>query len=289
MLYSFKVALRSLWFYRWINLLSILSIATGLFIFGVVLFSLYNIERATHRAPEKFTITVFLKDRAKESEIQSLVNRLSDEKLISRVKYISKDEALRELKESLKDAAYVLEGLDENPLFPSIEIKLKEDAFNRRDVDYFIKRLRRLDVVEDVFYGEDIFSSIKSLYRNFRVASILLIVLFSVAIVFVSYSTVKILFFKRAEEIEIYKLLGATKGFIRGPFIFEGTMIGLFGGLIGSAGLLALFDLLKGLGNPEIPLVRMLVLPPEIVAVIPVSGLILGLIGSVIAIGRLRY
>ncbi len=289
MFYSFKVAIRSLWFYRWINLLSILSIATGLFIFGVVLFSLYNIEQATHRAPEKFTITVFLKDRAKESEIQSLVNRLSDEKLISRVKYISKEEALRELKESLKDAAYVLEGLDENPLFPSIEIKLKEDAFNRKDVDYFIKKLRGLDVVEDVFYGEDIFSSIKNLYSNFRIVSIVLILLFSIAIVFVCYSTVKILFFKRSEEIEIYKLLGATKAFIRGPFIFEGTMIGLLGGIIGSAGIIGLFNLLKGLGNPEIPLMRMLELPPVIVVIIPVSGLLLGLIGSVIAIGRLKY
>ncbi len=289
MLYSFKVAVRSLWFYRWINLLSVLSIATGLFIFGVVLFSLYNIEQATRRAPEKFTITVFLKDRAKESEIQSLVNRLSDEKLISRVKYISKDEALRELKESLKDAAYVLEGLDENPLFPSIEIKLREDAFNRKDVDYFIKRLKGLDVVEDVFYGEDIFSSIRNLYRNFRIISIALIVLFSIAIVFVCYSTVKILFFKRSEEIEIYKLLGATKAFIRGPFIFEGTLIGLLGGIIASAGLFGLFNLLKGLGNPEIPLMRMLELPSVVIAIIPVSGLLLGLIGSVIAIGRLKY
>jgi len=289
MIYSFKVALRSLWFYRWINLLSILSIATGLFIFGVVLFSLYNIEQATRRAPEKFTITVFLKDKAKESEIQSLVNRLSNEKLISRVKYISKDQALRELKESLKDAAYVLEGLDENPLFPSIEIKLREDAFNKKDVDYFIKKLRGLDVVEDVFYGEDIFSSIKNLYSNFRIFSIVLIVLFSIAIVFVCYSTVKILFFKRSEEIEIYKLLGATKAFIRGPFIFEGTMIGLLGGVIGSAGLLGIFSVLKGLGNPEFPIMKMLELPYALVAIIPVSGLLLGLIGSVIAIGRLKY
>ncbi|RMG75064.1 MAG: ABC transporter permease [Nitrospirae bacterium] len=289
MVYSFKVALRSLWFYRWINLLSILSIATGLFIFGTVLFSLYNLEQVTRRAPEKFTITVFLKDRAKDAEIQELVNWLNRESLISRVKYTSKDEALKELKSSLADAAYVLEGLDENPLFPSIEIKLREDAFNRKDAELFIKKLKGKAIVEDVFYGEDIFSSIKELYRNFRLISVALIVLFSIAIVFVCYSTVKILFFKRSEEIEIYKLLGATKAFIRGPFIFEGTMIGLLGGVLSSAGLYGVFNLLKGLGNPVIPLMSTLELEPAILVIIPVSGLLLGLIGSVIALGRLKY
>lgn len=289
MFYSAKVALKSLWFYRWINLLSILSIATGLFIYGIVLFSLYNLERATHRVPEKFTITVFLKDKTTEKQIQRLVDSLSKERIISRIRYISKDKALQELKESLADAAYVLEGLDENPLFPSLEIKLKEDAFNKQETELFIKRLKGLEIVEDVFYGEDIFTSIKSLYRNFRITALVLVVLFSIAVIFVSYSTVKILFFRRKEEIEIYKLLGATKGFIRGPFIFEGTFIGMLGGLIASGALFAIFRVLKGLGNPEIPIMRMLEMSPAILAIVPASGMVLGFIGSIIALGRLKY
>ncbi len=289
MFYSAKVALKSLWFYRWINLLSVLTIATGLFIYGVVLFSLYNLERATHRVPEKFTITVFLKNRTTEKQIQRLVDSLSRERIISRIKYISKEQALEELKDSLADAAYVLEGLDENPLFPSLEIKLKEDAFDKKETELFIKRLKGLEIVEDVFYGEDIFSTIKSLYQNFRVVAVTLIVLFSVAVVFVCYSTVKILFFRRKEEIEIYKLLGATKGFIRGPFIFEGTFIGILGGLIASGALYAIFSVLKGFGNPEIPLMRVLELNPIILAIVPVSGMVLGFIGSIIALGRLKY
>ncbi len=82
---------------------------------------------------------------------------------IDRVKYISKDEALKELKASLKDADYILEGLDENPLPASIEIRMKKEAVGPESAKSYADSLRKMEGIDDVQYGEKFLLSLHSM------------------------------------------------------------------------------------------------------------------------------
>ncbi len=288
-MYPVRLAVKSLWFDRWINILTVLTIGTGLFILGMIMLILFNIEGVTRRLPERFSITVFLSDDLSDSAGKRLTSRIEREPVVKKAIYISREEALEELRTSLKDAAYILEGLNENPLFPSIEIRLNRDRFDAGRVGRLIEEIRGIKGVEDVVYGEDLLGAIHNLSRGFKTVSGGLVVLFSVAIVFVCYSTVKILFYRRKEEIEIFKLLGATKGFIRLPFLIEGSILGLLSGILGGVGIFALYRAVSGLAASELPFLGFMYFPVEIILFLPAGGLILGVIGSSIAMGRLRY
>ncbi len=287
-MYSLRLALKSLWHDRWINLLSVITIATGLFILGVVVFSLYNVEKIASHMPERFTINVFLSNKATDRDIKGLIKYLKRSPIVKDYRYISKEDALKELRRSLKDAAYILEGIDENPLFPSVVVRIKSSEFDKNKVMELIGRIRGMSRVDDVIYAARLFESIEKLSRGFRLLGLGIILLFSLSVVFVSYSTVKILFYRRNEEIEIYKLLGATKGFIRSPFIIEGSVLGALGGCLASAAIFGFVFILKGYNNP-VPFLAYLKLPMPFVAVLPVVGLALGAAGSTIALGRLKY
>jgi len=287
--YSLKIAIKNLWHDKWINLLSVLTIATGLFILGFIIPLIFNIEKVTKAVPEKFTISIFLKNNITNLELKKLINNIKNRDIIKSIKYISKEKAFEDLKNSLKDSAYILEGIDENPLFPCIKIKLRREGFDKQKVETLIKELINIENIEDVIYGKKLLGTIYDLYKGVRIISGLIILLFCVAVIFVCYSTVKILFYRKKEEIEIYKLLGATKWFIRSPFIFEGSLLGLLGGILASVGVIGIFKFIKGFSDPLIPSLKFIVIPVELFFILPMAGLLLGIIGSTVAIGRIRY
>lgn len=286
--YSFKSAFQSLCREKWINLLSIFTVASSLLIITLTSFFLYNVELFSSLLPEQFSLVAYLKDAVSQDETRAIINALQKRKDIAGVKFISKDEALKELKQTLKDTKYILEGLDENPLSSSIEIKLKKDFVTSAKAGEISTEIKKLQGVDDVYYGEKIAEAIHLLKRSLRNMSIIIFLTISTGVVFVTYSTVKILFYRRKSEIEIIKLLGATKGFIRMPFLIEGGIIGLFGGILGIVGALVFYFAITYRLSVVIPLLKTLVFPVEILIVLPLTGIILGIIGSVIAIGRLR-
>ncbi|GBE02605.1 cell division protein FtsX [bacterium BMS3Bbin06] len=289
MIYSIKLALKSLWYEKWINLLTVITIGAGLFMLGLVSLFLLNIETASRKLPERFSITVFLKTDISKDDTGRIRRYLGENSMVQGISYISKKKALEELKSTLSNSAYILEGLNENPLFPSLVIKLKRTAFDRRGVESLIKKIRSLRGVDDLVYGEELLGSINKIRSLVKFLSAALIALFFAAIIFVCYSTVKILFYRRKEEIEIFKLLGATAGFIRGPFLIEGLVIGLLGGAFGGACLFGLYFLVERFIGSEFPLLLSLNLPPVLILALPVSGVILGVFGSSIAVGKLRF
>jgi cell division transport system permease protein len=289
MIYSLRLALKNLWHDKEINILATLTIGTCLFIFGLTLYSLYNVETTTKRLPERLSVTVFLSERIKPHQITLIERKLRKDPLIKEVQYISKEKALEELKRSMKDSAHLLEGLDENPLFPSLEIRLTKEGFDRKRVEGLIQWLKGIRGVEDVMYSEDILRSIHKIQTGFRIVSIGLLILISLAVIFICYSTVKILFFSRGSEIEIFKLLGATKGFIRTPFLTEGSAFGFIGGIIGSLGVYSVNSLIHSLTIADLPVFSRVQLPLEIVLLLPFAGLVLAIIGAKIAVGNIRY
>jgi cell division transport system permease protein len=287
--YALKLALTSLLREKWINLLSVLTIASGLLIISIAFFTLYNIDAATRRLPEKFSIILYLGDDLPKDTVEHAIETLRKKSAVLSVKYISKEEALKELKAGLKNSSYILEGLDENPLPASLEVKLRKESVGPETAGKIAEEALKIKGVKEADYGKQFVSTIHSLKTGVKTAGTTLIIALSIGIMFVCYSTVKILFYRKAEEIETFKLLGATKGFIRAPFLLEGAVIGLAGGTVSLMGIYAFYSVVLLRLGALLPFFRTVLFPAALFLSLPVVGLVLGIAGAGVALGRLKY
>lgn len=289
MSYSVRLAFQSLWHEKWINLLSAVTITMGLLLISVVASSIYNINLFTKKLPERFFVVAYLNDGLDEKGAQDIIASIKSRSMVEKVRFVSKEDALKELKTSLRDADYILEGLNENPLPASIEIRFRKEAVGPQSVRQFVDYLKKLSGVDDVQYGEKFLLSIHSIKAGTEAAGLVLTVIMISGIIFICYSTVKILFYRRREEIETLKLLGATRVFIRTPFVIEGGVIGTVGGVLST---LIIFLFYYGVYfklSASVPIVRSVVFPAGIFLSLPLVGLFLGITGSLIAMGRIRF
>ena len=287
--YAFRLALQSILHEKWINLLSVLTITAGLLIAAFTALSLYNVNATMKRLPQKVSMMLYLKDNLSREKVENILDAAKKNTSVETVKYISKDEALKELKTVFKDASYILEGLGENPLHDAIEIRLKGELAGPETAKRLASEMAKMDGINDVEYGEKFLSSLYSFGIGIKAAGILFIIVMVGGVIFVCYSTVKILLYRKKEEIETYKLLGATRGFIRAPFIVEGAAIGLCGGLLSLIGILSLHYVVFLKLSLSIPLFRAIVFPINLTLLLPLTGFLLGMTGAAIAIGRIRY
>jgi cell division transport system permease protein len=287
--YSFTITMKGLFREKWINLLSVLTIASGLLIISVAFFTVYNIDASTKKLPEKFSMNVYLDDNLPGQQIDGIIAALRKNSAVASVKFISKDDAMKEMKSMLKNSSYVLEGLDENPLPDSLELKLRKDAAGPAAAKRLADEALGIKGVKEVDYGEQFLSSLHSLTTGLKTAGLIFIIILSIGIVFVCYSTVKILFYRRTEEIETFKLLGATKGFIRAPFLIEGAVIGVCGGLVSLIGIFSLYYLVVLRLTAAMPIFNGILFPASLFLALPPAGMFLGLAGAMVALGRLKY
>ena len=289
MSYSFRLAVQSLLHDKWINFLSVLTIAVGLLFTAITLLTVFNISLATKDLPEKFSIMLYLKEDLSQQDIETLMKTARKDPSVEKVKYITKEEAWKELKASLKNTDYVLEGVGENPLPDTLEIKLKSEAISPEAVKKLTASLKAMKGVSEIEYGEKFLSSIYSLSMGIKTVGAILIIIMSAGTLFVCYSTVKILFYRKNREIETYKLLGASKGFIRAPFIIEGAVIGFSGGILSLIGIFILYYLVFLKVSLAFPIFKSFLFPINMLYALPAAGLLLGITGAVFAIGRIRY
>lgn len=287
--YAFTLAMQSLKKDKWINLLSMLTIFAGLFIISISFFVFYNIERATQNLPAKFSLVVYLDTNLSQERIDQVISAVRSRRAVTSVKFISRDEAFRELKSTLKNSQYVLEGLDDNPLPDSLEVKLRRDAMGIGSVKELAEETKRIKGVSEVDYGEKFLAILQNIKAGVKITGLVLAIILCTGIVFVCYSTVKILFYRRTDEIETFKLLGATKGFIRAPFIIEGAAIGMAAGLTSLAAVFVLHHFLFLRLIISVPLFKTVFFPSGVFLFLPLIGMLLGIFGATIALGRLKY
>jgi cell division transport system permease protein len=231
---------------------------------------------------------VYLKDSIGPQDIQKLMSQLRGKEYVAGAKYISREQALTELKRTLRDVSNVIEGLDENPLSAAIELKLKKESVTGSSVKNISADIRKLPGVDDIYYEEKIAETVALLKTSIENFSLIILGIIIFVVLFVISSTVKILFYRRKSEIEIIKLLGATGGFIRAPFLIEGGVIGFLGGLFATLGAVIFYFTLTTSFSAFMPLLRTLIMPVEIVVLMPIAGILMGVAGSLISVGRLR-
>jgi len=290
-LYSVETALKSLWHEKWINLLTILSISIGLLIISAFVTITQNLDSVLKRWSKDFGLVVYLNDGLSKETEDTLKAFFQHDPDIAEIRYISKDQALNELRQTLGKQSSVLDGFGSNPLPSSFELTLKRELLYPSYVERKAAEIKQLNGVEEVQYGEKWLSSLNTLAAIMKVSALFLGGAVFIAIAFITYSTIKIFFYRRKDEIETLKLLGATRSFIRLPFVLEGLFIGVLAGAVSAFALFGVYSLVISKISGVLPSINIVMLPLPLKAYIPapVAGALMSFLGSLVAVGTIKY
>ncbi|MDQ2766420.1 MAG: ABC transporter permease [Gemmatimonadota bacterium] len=257
--------------------LSVITIAFSLFAFGLFGLLVLNVDRALAGVEEHVEIVAFLADGTLPESISAAMGDISAFPEVARVEQVSPEQALARARAELPEFQDVF---DASFLPPSIEVRLKEGHRDPATVKDVTQRIQTYPFVDDVRYGED---WVKKLYeiRNIAgAAGIALGLLFAAVAVIIIGTTIRMTVLARTREISIMRLVGATDGFVRFPFLIDGFLKGLVGGL------LALFLTWGANWLISHNLIQTIFFDPGIATLGVLGGGVIGLLGSALSVGR---
>ena len=257
--------------------LGITTIAFSLFAFGLFGLVAINIKAALLEIEDRVEIRAFLADGARDAQVVELMQGISKLPQVADVGYVSPDSALQRARAELEEFRDVMEGA---MLPASVELRLKEGARDPESMQMISRRLQTYPVVEEVRYGRE---WVEKLYRIRNIAGIAGSVLgsvFALVAVIIIGSTIRMAILARTKEIEIMRLVGATNTFVRLPYLIDGALKGLAGGVIAVL-----------LSWAAVQLVSMNLMPAQFfsaqqAALGVAAGGLLGLVGSWLSVSR---
>jgi cell division transport system permease protein len=286
--YFFKKAIENLRVNPFLSLVTLTSITISLMILGLFGLIYLNLQQLLHHWGDELRVTAFLQDTLSREEADKLRSQIVGWPGVGEVTYVSKAQALGRFREQLKEYAGVLEGLKENPLPASLELKLRPDTGGLGNIDHLASRLQHLRGVAEVQYGQRWLARIKISVDVIKLVGITVGGLILLATTFLISNTVKLTFYARQEELEIMRLVGATDFFIKAPFLIEGLLHGLGGAVLAVGALLVLLQLLFSHLHIPLGFIMMpgtILSPPLIIGFVSL-GVLLGLLGSMVSLRR---
>ncbi len=289
--YALKSAVKSIWIEKWFNLIAIFAISIGLFILCAFVMLTLNMDSAIQRWSKSFGIIVYLSDGLSREEEEKAGNQFRQDPDILEVKYISKETALENVRSALGSNSLILDVFKGNPLPSSFELKINSDLLQPAYIREKAANIEKMDGIKEVQYGEKWLSSLNTATKIMKIISIFFGGGIFIAITFITYSIIKIFFHRRKDDIETLKLLGAPRMFIRLPLLIEGTFMGSVGGALSSIALFIIYSLVYAKVAEYVPSIKLVItsMPIFLYVLVPVSGALMSLVGSFIAIGRIRY
>jgi len=230
--YLLEDALGSLRRSRWSALASIGTIAVSFVIVGIFLIITGNLGALVAEWKEQFQITVFLEDGITAEQLALVRKRIQSELAVKAAAYTSKEEALAAFKRELQGRESLLEGLGENPIPASLQLRLHPAYQTPEGLRQLSASLGRLEGVEDVLYGQEWVDRVARLVQLLRLLGLSVGLALTLASLLIVSNTIRLAVYARAEEIEVMRLVGATHLHIRVPFVLDGMLQGTVGALL---------------------------------------------------------
>lgn len=280
-------ALKSLKRNKTITFASIITVAATLFIFGVFLIVAQTINMGVESVESKVEIKAYLIDEITTQEQSNIETILQEVEGVKEVTYESKEEAFDMFKERLGEDNAILAGFseDRNPLPNSFVVSLEEPEAAMR-VEEALSGVRG---VEDVGNERETVERIIGLAKIIRTMGVVIFIILVLVSLFLISNTIKLTVYSRRREIGIMKFVGATDWFIRWPFLIEGMIMGLIGGII-SVGVVFFAYQLVYADITQSLFYAGLVKPSEVLNSFSwqfgLTGLVIGALGSFIALKR---
>ncbi len=273
---------------------SIITIFLSLFIIGVFLVGASVVDNIVKSVESEVSITAYIKDDATQEQIDAAQNYIKGLDGVASVTFTTKDQALEDFR-NMSSNADIVDELGGNPLPASINIELsnpqqvQEVANQIESSEQFGAIADEQNPADSLKYGQRTVERLFSVTNYVRYIGIALIILLVfISLVFIN-NTIRLAIMARRKEIAIMRLVGASNGFIRGPFLMEGALHAV----IGAALAIGCIELLRRLALPKLQS-SLAFLPIEvsgemflmIYLVLLVAGLVIGLIGSALAMRR---
>ena len=208
----------------------VVSISLVLLMLGLLGILLINAKAVSNHVKENFVITAYLKEAAKKIEIRQLQKSLEVADYIKTTEYISKEEAAKNLKKDLEED--FVNFLGYNPLYNSLDIRLNADFAETHFIEKIISDLSRNPVVEEIDYDKDLVYLVNENIEKIGIGIIGVSVLFTLIAIGLINSSIRLSIYSKRFIIKTMQLVGATKGFIRKPFVLRSVRHGIYGGLI---------------------------------------------------------
>lgn len=276
---------------------SIITIFLSLLIIGIFCICGVIINNVVTSVENQVSITAYVADDASEQDINAVEQYIQELPGVESVDFTTKDQALENFTNSMTSNPDIVAQLDgENPLPASIDVNLSEaqsvsDIANRiLENETFVKICDNPDDPSDSLqYGQKTVDKLFSLTNAIRYIGIgLIVVLVFIAFIFIN-NTIRLAILARRKEIAIMRLVGASNGFIRGPFLAEGALHAIIGALlaIGVIELIRIFALPRV--TSALPWLPINVEPTTFILIyvtLLCAGLVIGLLGSVFAMRR---
>jgi cell division transport system permease protein len=289
-MYFLKKACRDIRRNMVVNGVSIGIVVLSLLIFSIFLLVLSNLNKLLAHWEGKIQVICYVKDDLSPREVETLGSQILGLTGVRSVEYVSKSDAAVLLTHLFGDQKGILEGLDLRILPASFEIQLAHETYRGPDLNEFLDKLAQLKGITDIQYGRKWITRLSTIVQLLRWGQWILGGILFLAISFIVSNTIKLSIYSRREEIEIMRLVGATDGYIKIPFLIEGFLQGASGAAL-SLGLLFLLyqiflynsgPLLRAYGGP----VALSFLPWSSVGGVVFVGVALGFLGSYLSLAR---
>ncbi|MGM0531671.1 MAG: cell division protein FtsX [Bacteroidota bacterium] len=209
---------------------SVISIAMVLFLLGILGLLVLNAKKISEYVKENIGFSIILKEEVKEVEIIRLQKMLDTKQYVKSTNYVTKEEAARELKKELGED--FVDFLGYNPLLASIDVHLHAKYANPEGINDIKQDLQQYDEIKEVYYQKSLVDLIN---QNIQKIGLIILIfsgfLFLIALTLI-HNTIRLSIYSKRFIINTMQLVGATRGFIRRPFIFKGVLYGIYGSLI---------------------------------------------------------
>ena len=207
-----------------------LSISIVLFLIGAFFLIAFNARKITNDFKEKIPITIYLKKEAKKIEIEQLIKKLNIKDYTGSVNYISKEKGAEILIDEIGED--FVEFYGSNPLLNSIDVFLKSEYVTTLVFDEVSNELGKTDFIDEIIYDAPLVSLINENINKIKYWVLGIAVFFLIISILVINSSIRLSIYSNRINIKTMQLVGATRGFIRKPFILTHVKLGLFGAFL---------------------------------------------------------
>ena len=271
---------------RWMTFASIGTVALSLFVLGVFLILVMNMNKMASTLENQVQISVYINDNLPEEGRKEIERMTRDLKSVSAIEYVPREKALEILKNRLGENKKIIDALgDSNPLPNSFLVTVK----SADDVKKTATAIADLYGVDEVKYGQDVAANLFEMTHLIRLFGLILMGLLIFATIFIISNTIRLTVFARRKEIAIMKYVGATDWFILWPFILEGIALGTIGGGVSALTLRSFYAAMVSKIYESLaffPLVEQYPFMHYVTIALICAGILIGILGSTISLKR---
>ena len=269
---------------------SLAIMCATMLIFGLFFMIIENLNNAVETLETQQGIQVFIQKTATDAQMEQIGEQIQAIDGVNKVTFVSKEDALNQTKEKLKDKQALIAGWDEsNPFKASYLVTLTDLKLSSQVQD----EIKKIDNIDSIQSRDETINGLVAIANGVRIVSAVILTLLVLISIFIIGNTIKLTVHARRKEISIMKYVGATNGFIRWPFVVEGIIIGVISALIS---ILLLGLAYNGTTNAVLNLLQSTSLPLGIISFSDMFGLVLivylclgigiGVIGSIISMRK---